>query len=662
MQEILDIGLKLIATAGITEVVKLSANSFIKPKLEKLYKNTEKEKNISEINEKIYKYIEKACNNCLYMNTIVFKNQQKKIYDLYIPLTVLKNDRFNNKKESICINTYADNFIPLYKKVLLVDTAGMGKSTIMKYLYLSSIEESKGVPILIELRELQKDMEIIDFVMKEMNGIREHFSKDDILDLIDGGDFIFFFDGYDEITPEIKQNVTNNLQKFIASAGNNMFIIASREENELASFGDFQRFEIQSLSKNEAYFLIKKYDSDGELSKELIEKLDREDNLKILSEFLENPLMVSLLYKAFEYKRKIPYKKHIFYRQVYDALFEEHNLSKGGAFNHIKRSKLDLEDFHRILRSIGFMTLTKGITYSKEQLIEVIKKAKLKNSDIEFKENDFIYDITHSVPLFVKDGVQYRWSHKSFQEYFAASYISIDSKEKQEQLLMALVNEDKIIKYFNVLDFCYEMNYKQFSRIIIYPLINELEKYCNSHYCDKYYGNFNREDLLLRKILSFIYEDISVKKISWKELEENNPTKEEPMKLFKYVFGDNMIGKILVNNQLGISYNANRRIETIITLLHNKQSTIIKRRKINKQDFMKKLIDNINVGEYILNDETNNEINNMDLFGDITLLILDVISNRRRGIMEAFDYDNCIKLKNSIEKDIENEESDLDFL
>ena len=71
----------------------------------------------------------------------------------------------------------------------------------------------------------------------------------------------------------------------------------------------------------------------------------------MVGEFLANPLLVSLLFKAFEYKQQVPFKKHVFYRQVYDALYHHHDLTKEPGFERKKHSGLDLEDFHRVLRA-----------------------------------------------------------------------------------------------------------------------------------------------------------------------------------------------------------------------------------------------------------------------------------------------------------------------
>ncbi len=565
MQEIINTGAVLLVTEGVKEFVKVLTGTFIKPKLEKIYKNTELEKDLDKIEYYIKDYLERSYEEAEIMNTIVFKNQQKRINDLYIPLTLVKSNMiYEGKTEEIYVNKYKEELLNKYKKVLLVDSAGMGKSTILKYLYLTTIRENKGIPVLIELRKLEKNKSIIEYILKEMNGLNEYFNQENIKSLIEGGDFIFFFDGYDEIAQESKGDITFNLQNFISKCSNNLFVMSSRDENELNCFGDFQRFDIKSLDINEAYKLIEKYDNYGELSKELIEKLKIEENLKIINEFLENPLMVSLLYKAFEYKKTIPYKKHIFYRQVYDALFEEHDLSKPGAFKRIKESNLDIEDFHAILRTIGFITLSKGIIYSREEFVKIIKQAKEKNSEIKFSENKFINDIINAIPIFKKDGNEYRWAHKSFQEYFAANYIYSDCKNSNESILKKLMLKENISKYYNVLDFYYDIDYKGFKRYILYPIAKDYTDYYENTYTDYKYNNYEDYYIEARKLIQYKYSDIKVKIIDEEEYELcNGEVMEYARKLSKDI-DVNRIDRITVlNDEIVTFYKINYTFELI---------------------------------------------------------------------------------------------------
>jgi hypothetical protein len=663
--------IKTVATLAVTEGIKglinTSIGTYIKPRLENLYRNTELEKDFENIEYYIRDYLERSYKNAEIMNTIVFKNQQKKVDDLYIPLTLIKtNPMYKNEKEEIYIDKYKDKLINKYKKILLVDSAGMGKSTIIKYLYLNAIRENKGIPVLIELRKLEKDVAIIEFILNEINGIRRYFEKEHILQLIEGGDFIFFFDGYDEVIQESKKEVTENLQKFISKTSNNIFIISSRDENELNCFGDFQRFDIKSLTKNEAYKLIKKYDNNGELSKELIGKLETEENLKIIKEFLENPLMVSLLYKAFEYKKTIPYKKHIFYRQVYDALFEEHDLSKPGAYKRKKESNLDIEDFHCILRTIGFITLTKGVTYSKEEFIKIIYQARQKNIGINFNENKFILDITYSVPIFIKEGTEYRWAHKSFQEYFAACYISYDAKEKESLILKKMIEKDRIQKYYNILDFCYDINYKEFIRTIMYPIINDLEEFYKNKYNDDEYNVISQEDIYIRKAIEFKYEEVNIRKLSEKEKDILKEKDIYGIDIFGFFFEEFKQKKttcLIIEDRIGVNFKS-KNISYLISLLYNKGSDIVMhynkyKKKTNVDD---KFINIIEAGTYLVNDRNQNKLNAEKIFGMTNEFIIRNEKQRNNVCGLLFDYDRCMKLKNEIEKDIKDEEMDIDYL
>lgn len=664
MEALISAGVALVATESVKELIKNSIGTYIKPKLEKSYRNKEEESHLIKVEDYIKDYLERSYKNAEIMNTIVFKNQQKKVDDLYIPLTLVKSDSmYKNKNEEIYIDKYKENLIDDYKKVLLVDSAGMGKSTIIKYLYLCTIRENKGIPVLIELRKLEKNVSIIEFIIKEINGVRQYLKEEDILNLIEGGDFIFFFDGYDEITQESKRDVTNNLQEFISKNSNNLFVISSRDENELNCFGDFQRFDIKSLTTKEAYELIGKYDNYGELSNELIEKLKTEDNLKIIKEFLENPLMTSLLYKAFEYKKTIPYKKHIFYRQVYDALFEEHDLSKAGAYKRKKESNLDIEDFHSILRTIGFITLNKGIIYSKEEFIKIVRQAKQKNMGIDFNEGKFIRDLISAVPIFIKEGNEYRWAHKSFQEYFAASYIYNDCKVTYEEILKKLVLKDNIAKYYNILDFYYDIDYKGFERYILYPIAKDYINYYENVYTNKIYEDYGEDEIDLRKAIQYSYKKILIKKLDDNERKE---VREKGIPDFNNHFKLDFIPNLTAtrNNKITIFYQYDD-IRKIRRLLNNKKSKLVKNAKALQEDRAKivdSFCENVDTKLYHINDNFENSINSKNIFSLATDAVIGISINDREERNLIFDYKECLNLKKKVEDELEIEKDDIYFI
>ncbi len=474
---------------------------WLKPKLTKFLKTQKTDKQLLEysVAEKFDEYLQRTYEKHTYLTTIVFQNQKKRLVDLYLPLTV----KSAKDSREIVIDSYRPEFLPDEKKVLLTDTAGMGKSTILKLMFLSCIERNKGLPVFVELRKLRHDKRILDVIYSELNALGEDFDKDFVLRLINRGDFVFFLDGYDEIPFDERQAVTQDLQNFVSKARNNLFMVTSRPETSLASFPDFQRFSVEPLKKDEAFGLIGKYGQGGSLSEELIKKLKRPE-LKPIEEFLTNPLLVSLLYKSYEYKSTIPFKKHIFYRQVYDSLFESHDLTKEGGFERRKHSQLDIEDFHRVLRSLGILTVKLGqIEFEKDRLISLLREARSQCPSLEFKEADFLRDLLSTVPLFLCEGDHYRWAHKSIQEYFAAQFICFDAKGNQAPMLRAISTSKNNAKYANLLDLCYDIDYKTFRRSIIYDLITQFLAYCSTSYLRVDRTKIRESEIQLRKAFTF---------------------------------------------------------------------------------------------------------------------------------------------------------------
>ena len=482
-------------------LIKGMIDKLIIPKIEKL--KTRYDMNVIRkipTPEHFQEYFYRTYKKLSVINTLVFNNSQKYIKDIYIPLTL----RLSNEREvTFKIESYPHEIAAKYQKILITDSAGMGKSTLMKRIFLDIIDSKKGIPILIELRRLSKEKSILDEVYEQLNAINSTFLKELLLELLIDGEFVFILDGFDEISISDREYVTKDIQNFISKASLNYFFLTSRPESALKSFGDFREFTIEPLKKKEAFELLRKYDNQGAVSGLLIKKL-QEVAMSNIEEFLTNPLLVSLLFTAFEYRQVIPFKKHIFYRQVYDANFESHDLTKGDSYMHKKYCGLDIDDFHRVLRVIGFRCLKlQKIEFTKDEFLLIINEAQSFCVGIKFSPSDFMKDLLTTVPLFVQDGIYYKWSHKSLQEYFAAQFIYLDSKEKQKGILEKIYTSVEIDKFLNILDLYYDIDYKMFRNIFIYNLACEYYEHNKNNYTS-IYPEVNDKSVLERKELSFL--------------------------------------------------------------------------------------------------------------------------------------------------------------
>ena len=495
-------------------------NKVIKPKIDQFVETCKLncEEHLIPQREHFEEYLYRTYKKYSILNTLVFKNEQRLLKELYIPLTLIKEDLHTGTKTTVKVDKYPRDIINEYSKILVNDTAGMGKSTLTKYWFLDVIENGHGIPIYIEMRRLSKDRPILLDIQEQINSLSKTFDNTLLLRLIQTGGFVFFLDGYDEISLNERCAVTADIQDFISKANNNTFIMTSRPEQVLASFGDFQMFSINSLSKKEAYELLRKYDKQGNTSKQLIDEL-KTGQYDMINEFLQNPLLVSLLFAAFDYKHTIPLKKHIFYRQVYDAYFDSHDLSKGDGYIHDKSSGLDIDDFERVLRFIGYKSLQlQKIEFDKPQFLGIIDEARGYCSDLDFCSSNLLNDLLTAVPLFCIDGQYYRWAHKSLQEYFAAQFIFKDSKKDQDTILTALFNSKNIDNYINLLDLYYDIDNWGFKKNVLFPLCKSYTNYYEKNFFN---SNFIDSEDIEQRIGCLFMREICMLKVNTNNAHES---------------------------------------------------------------------------------------------------------------------------------------------
>lgn len=647
--------MEALATTSIalaTPLIKQAIEKYITPKLNNLLKTGEIEykKNLIPIGTHFEEYLNRSYERFSIINTLIVKNRQKLLKEIYIPLTISKQSS-NDKKESYTIDRYPDEIFKKYNNILITDTAGMGKSTLAKRIFIDIIDNGYGIPILIELRRLSENKNVISEILEQLNSIKNDFDDNLFLELLKDDNFIFIFDGFDEIAISEREAVTTDIQNFISKTNNNKFLLTSRPENALASFGDFQDFKINPLKKEEAYSLLKKYDNEGVVSKKLIEKLEAPES-KPIKDFLQNPLLVSLLFIAFDFKQTLPLKKHIFYRQVYDANFETHDLTKGDSYIHEKYSKLDIDDFHRVLRYIGFACIGKQkIEFTKDEILQLISSAKNFCKGIKFSESDFLSDLLKTVPIFCKDGIYYKWAHKSLQEYFAAQFIYLDSKEKQQSILLQIYNSKNIEKYANLLDLYYDIDYNEFRNIILYEFLKD---YCfryeafmqegeNIHYKSKE----ERIYLLLQSESFIVNEKTNSKGIDDIFKKYNKHILNEIQRLIIFELGNKTTLFIIphIKTTIITSTLFNKK-NKLIHIVHQKEIKRKIKRKISIQ-----LPTNIDIISVDLKDD--NIINkNEKIFNQIN----DFLSLRLFG--HIITYENAIKELKSIGLDKESKEKD----
>lgn len=471
----------IVETLG-AEIAKKLVEKIAAVGLKKIYKDfkADYEQHLVPLTKHFEEYLTRAYERHSVVSTLVLRNSKRRLKDIYVPLTILEE---NNSEEKVVIDAYPMEFMRKHKRMIIRDTAGMGKTTLVKRLFLSAIDEVLAIPIIVELRRVKQGKTLLDIVYDQIDSLAEEFDHELLLNLIQQGGFVFFFDGYDEVANEQKGTVTEEIKSLVSKAPANTYIITSRPELSLMTFGDFSVFTIQPLTEGEATELLKKYDDNGEVSNILIAKLNNISNAKI-KDFLRTPLLTTLLFTAFDYKQKVPIRKDEFYQQVFDAYFESHDLAKDGGYVRKKQSGLNMSDFKKVLRYLGFKCLKHQFQteFTKAELIGILEDIQNEYSGQKFVCENFIKDIVTAVPLFVKDGMYYRWIHKSMQEYFAALFIHDDARSSQKAILETMLQSRWMVQYINLFDIYYDIDYEGFRDAVLYKIVTDYLSYFQENF------------------------------------------------------------------------------------------------------------------------------------------------------------------------------------
>lgn len=130
---------------------------------------------------------------------------------------------------------------------------------------------------------------------------------------------------------------------------------------------------------------------------------------------------------TFEEFAEIPNKMHAFYARAFDTLFQKHDADKD---QFVRRTKTNLsrEDFKLVLSSFCAISYLDGkFEFKKPQITDYINKgiqySNNVNLDISVSANRFLSDLKDSICLIQKDGLNYVFVHRSFQEYFSAVFL-----------------------------------------------------------------------------------------------------------------------------------------------------------------------------------------------------------------------------------------------
>lgn len=429
-------------------------------------------------------YIKNAYAKYSKIKTILYRTEPKYIYDFFeIPfLHKLHSEEF--AVDSV------DSILNISNFVIIQGTGGIGKSTLMKHLFINELENKDLIPIFLELKDindLEKGYEIYDIVFSKLDNLGGHVEREYLEYALKSGCFLFLLDGYDEILTAKKDYFFKQIDTFCDKYPQNYYIISSRPYSE---FIEFQRFTVLStkpLNKVQAMDLIAKLEFDEDIKGRFISALD-ETLYERHESFASNPLLLNIMLLTYDNYAEIPEKLHLFYANAFETLYSKHDATKAGYRRELK-SELSYDTFKKVFSYFCFITYTQAKTeFSYDELIAFLKKVSI--NKVKFNIEYYIFDLVNSLCVLYREGLNYKFAHRSFQEYFTALFLKELPDELMKQMAIQVIHKDVFrVSNDSVFDMLYDMAEDRFEKNILLPILQEVEMEVKE---DKYDFYFDR--------------------------------------------------------------------------------------------------------------------------------------------------------------------------
>jgi hypothetical protein len=366
-------------------------------------------------------YLTSAIERTSRIKTLLHRDEPVNLFTIYVDAF------FKSNSKTITEDTLVKR-IRESASILVVGTAGSGKTMFIKHLFQELIEGSFGIiPIYIELRSLNfSDYkgDLIQFIYESVVRPGAVITKDQFTDGLRENMFTLILDGLDEVEHDRRPEVEYKIKSLRDAYPDLGIVVTSRLDERLTSWPEFSVYHIEPMKKAQVLTLVRKMPYDVKVRSRFCREVD-EHLYREHQSFLSNPLLATMMLMTYDQFAHIPEKIHLFYEQAFETLFLKHDAVKGAGFRRKMYTDLALNDFRNCLSALCARSYFKEqFQFTDAQLLDYIAQALEFEKKTNIKGHDFAKDLLESVCVLQREGLHISFTHRTFQEYFAAVFIS----------------------------------------------------------------------------------------------------------------------------------------------------------------------------------------------------------------------------------------------
>lgn len=405
----------------------------------------------------------------------------KSLEDVLISVKVRRDKHFQTAE----IYKYFDEYFNKndYGFFVILGNAGEGKTVSIRYLSNELLKKIPTrsrkfklfknrthpalTPVILEFSDLKyihSSNDLLNFIVghiqREITGIKWFYEikiikkniAKQIISGLKGGEFILFIDGYDEVDEETRCELSKILANFSHNHPLCFIIITSRtavyNSKEYLHIDDNRVVWLSPLNKEQIIEFLSKWNFDDDKNQwEIYEKIIYNYQLERLA---QNPLLLTLiLYLYDKSKLIIPNTINEFYTNSMKCLLEDWESQK----NIFNRNTVNYEIKICALQNIAYTFFqNKEVPLKYTDIIYSINQ--IANQYGELPKTIFreIYEYSGIIEKTEKG--YYKFYHRSFYEYFLASYLLNNSVS-----ILSFTKDSS--RYYNVIFFYFSMSSDQ---------------------------------------------------------------------------------------------------------------------------------------------------------------------------------------------------------
>lgn len=421
------------------------------------------------------------CERILEVKTLVSQDKSFHVDDIYIPIDITQSG--TQSRLEINNSTALDND----RAVLIKGLAGQGKSTLLRKLLSNNAKKYSRLPVFYELKNYSGGaLEISISKSLGQSGIK--ISEYALKRLFSDSNVKLYLDAFDEVKPEFRNELIDEIKRFINSFKCHV-ICTSRPNTEIDALSEFTTFSVCELTEEQIFGIIKKTASDHEKCQELCAALTRSHLHTKKDSILKSPILVVLFCISYNLGGEIPNTLSQFYSNIFDTVFHRHDNIKGKVYR-----ERHWNDNRRIYRELFdclcFISLREGLNgFRYEKLVDLVSISLKYINEEHSKAEKALKELSSITNLIIEDGFnEYRFVHKSIQEFFAASFVTSLQHDKKIAFYKKCFNDYSFYTTFNNgLFFLEELDYYNYHEFGFIPAVeNFLSLSSQSEKIEKY--------------------------------------------------------------------------------------------------------------------------------------------------------------------------------